>query len=126
MSDEWFPRFRKAIERALEDGTKPSDLGKKAGVNRNMAGDIVKKGTIPSVENFLKICQAIDADPIQILTGAPQPSREVSKALQIFATWPDDQQKSFLDWIEKIQAARDKNTRENQQPQASETLSQNG
>ena len=101
MTDEWFRRLVTAID-DHRDSRRAISL--RAGFSDTYIHQMITYEKHPSVSRFLEICRAIEADPVEILTGIKQQSPEVGRALRVFASWSDDQQKRFLDWIEEIPA----------------------
>lgn len=115
MKEEWFDRLIEAVE-AHEDSRRAISL--RAGLADSYIQQMVTYRKHPTVSRFVAICQAINKDPVEILTGVKQANPEVGRALQVFASWPDDQQKRFLDWIETVPSPNEKNDKENQIVQA--------
>lgn len=95
MKETWETRLIQAIEAALESGDKITDITKRSGVNRNQVDDMLRKGTRPRVDTFLKICQGLDVDPIYILTGINM-STETGRLIRLFSAMNEDRQKAFL------------------------------
>lgn len=74
-------------------------LSEAAGLNPNYVGQLMQ-GSQPTVQKFLALCDTLEKDPVEILTGVKQENPELMRALRLFASWPESRQKKFLDWIE--------------------------
>jgi hypothetical protein len=115
MEEDWFKRLIRAVE---EHPDSRRAISLRAGLSDTYVHQMVTYKKHPTVSRFLAICEAIDADPVQIMTGVDRADPEIARALQIFASWPETEQKRFLDWIETVPARSNETHKETQNSQA--------
>lgn len=68
MATDWRTRLKSLIDET--PGLTMKGLSLKAGLHASTVQSILTKGTAPSVENFLAICQAMGITPAQLLEGS--------------------------------------------------------
>lgn len=63
--------WRQRLKRIIDEAPDLTEVGvsRKAGLSRSTVNDIIKKGTTPSIDNFLAICKAIGVRPSILLEG---------------------------------------------------------
>lgn len=70
IDDGWRTRLRAAIAKAVEqDGVDYITLAKDAKRGRNFVQQYATTDKVPSVVNFLLVCEVVKVAPVQILLG---------------------------------------------------------
>jgi lambda repressor-like predicted transcriptional regulator len=101
MDDRWLTRLKQAIRDAAQNGRSMRSISIEAGLSVNYV-DQLMKGSQPTVEKFIAICEALNKDPAEMLTGVKSDA-ETAKAVRMFAAMPPDQRKAFLAMLETVQ-----------------------
>ena len=63
---EWRERLREAIERDRRSGRQ---IGTDAGLSINFVSQVLTSDKSPTVDNLLKLCEALCISPVYVLTG---------------------------------------------------------
>ncbi|MTH96555.1 XRE family transcriptional regulator [Roseibium sp. RKSG952] len=95
MLDGWFDRLLAAIQDTKDAGVSARALSMRAGLNDQYVGQMVRNNVQPTVDKFIALCEAMNVDPIAILTGA-KGDPDTTKAVHLFSTMSPDQRKAFL------------------------------
>jgi len=99
--DGWINRLREA---RAKDGRSLRAISMAAGVGENFLSQMLRYGKAPSIDNFIKVCRALDVSPIHILTGAPV-TPEMEALLEAWAKVPSYRRKALLALITEQPAA---------------------
>lgn len=99
MNDDWFERLIKAID---EHPDSRRAISLRAGLSDTYIHQMITYRKHPSVERFLAICDALNKDPVEILTGVKQ-DLETGRLIRRFALMPPAQRSAFLQMLETIQ-----------------------
>lgn len=101
MNDDWFERLLKAID---EHPDSRRAISLRAGLADTYIHQMTTYRKQPSVERFLAICDAIEKDPIEILTGVKH-DLETGQLIRRFGAMSAAQRAAFLQMLEAMQPA---------------------
>lgn len=104
MDDGWQTRLIDAINAATENGETIKGITVKADVNRSQIDDMMRKGTRPRVDTFLKLCRALKISPFYVLTGIDQ-DRRTYQILSLFGILDNQQQSVFITMMQSFARA---------------------
>lgn len=101
--DGWHKRLLDAID---ADGRSDRAISTAANLGINyvsqMRGSENSDPKMPTVEAFLRVCQALGKSVTEILTGSSM-SREAEEMLELWASLNDEQRRSFLQMLRSLQ-----------------------
>lgn len=107
MENDWFDRLLAAVSAARENGQSLRAISLSAGLNTHYLTQMTNKGNKPTVGKFIAICHAINADPVEILSGVKHDAID-TQILKLLSGLNGQQRKVFISMLESFQGAVDK------------------
>lgn len=100
MEEGWLNRLKEAVEK---DGRSWRAISRAAKAGPNYLGEVLA-GKVPTIERFMRICEALDVSASYILTGVDL-GAEDEEFLSVLADLSDEQHATLLSLARQLKEA---------------------